>query len=94
MHGRHRRPRPVRDFFVGLWVLHLVNRYDERRARRARPEDLRAVGEQFSRVLPWTQERIPLQVSWGEHARAVRQMDDYVNGAGAPVAPTLPAAVP
>ena len=35
--ARHRRPRTVRDFLFGLWVLYLLSRYNERRARRQEP---------------------------------------------------------
>lgn len=42
--ARHRRPRPVRDLLMGLWILALVSRCSERRARRAAPAEISHVG--------------------------------------------------
>lgn len=79
--ARHRRPRPVRDFFVGLWVLYLVSRYSERRARRATPKQIQEAGFTLAQM-PWTAERVPLQVPYSEHRAGIRQMEEYLNGPG------------
>ena len=86
MTGRHRRPRPVRDFLVGLRILHALRWRSERilrrRVRSARPEQVRKIGAQFAAAItqaqtPWTAERIPLQVSLAEHYAGVNTIEGY-----------------
>ncbi len=81
---RHRRRLPVRDLISGL-ILVLVLWYSRRRARRASAATTRDIGVHMGH-LPLSAVRIPLVVSYEEHARRVREMEDYLNGAGAPVA--------
>ena len=71
----HRRPRPVRDFLVGLWVLALVRwSYTylgtwqaSRRVYGATPAEIRQITPRLS----WTRERIPIgaEVSLSTYAR-------------------------
>ena len=85
--ARHRRRLPVRDCLSGL-ALALLLWWNDRRPRkpwRAGPAEIRERGAGMAR-LAWTAERIPLAVSYEEHARGVRQIEEYVNGACAPVA--------
>lgn len=76
--GRHRRRLPVRDFLSGLALALLLwwNRRRPRKPWRASPTELRELGESLAR-LPWTAERIPLAVSYEEHAKGVRQIEAY-----------------
>ena len=85
--GRHRRRLPARDYLSGL-ALALLLWWNSRRPHRpwrAGPAEIGGLGMGMAR-LAWTTERIPLAVSYEEHARGVRQIEEYVNGAGAPVA--------
>lgn len=85
--GRHRRRLPVRDCLSGL-TLALLLWWNGRRPRKpwhAGPADIGGLGAGMAR-LAWTVERIPLAVSYEEHAKGVRLIEEYVNGAHAPVA--------
>ena len=85
--GRHRRRRPVRDFVGGLMLaltLWYYGRWPRDYQRRA-PEEFVEFGALMGR-LSWADERIPLGVSYEEHMRGVRQIEEYgVSGADAPV---------
>ena len=83
--ARHRRRLPVRDFLSGLALLLVLwfNRQWPRDPRRATPAQIcRLAGPGH---LPLTAERIPLQVSYAEHVKGVRQIEEYASGARAPL---------
>lgn len=84
--GRHCRRLPVRDFLSGL-ALALLLWWNgrPREPRRAGPAEIGGLGAGMAR-LAWTAERIPLAVTYEEHIKGVRQIEEYVNGARAPVA--------
>lgn len=76
--ARHRRRLPVRDFLSGL-VLTLLLWFNDRRPRKpwcATPAQVNELGASFAR-LSWAAERIPLGVSYEDHAKGVRQIEMY-----------------
>lgn len=76
--GKHRRRLPVRDFLSGLGLA-LLLWFSDRRPRkpwRATPDQVNELGASLAR-LSWTAERVPLGVSYAEHARGVRQIELY-----------------
>jgi hypothetical protein len=84
--GRHRaRRHPVRDLLHGLYLWVLVRdpvtawgrARVASRVYRATPAQIASVGTSMRALPAWTRERIPLQVSYEEHARGVRLIEEY-----------------
>lgn len=75
---RHRRRLPVRDFLSGMALTLLLwwNNWRPRKPWHAGPAEIRELGAGMAR-LARTAERIPLAVSYEEHARGVRQIETY-----------------
>ena len=83
MKGRHRRPGLIMRMMIS------IRRYvkDGPALPPPIPDHTVEILMLPARVRQsWTQERIPIQVSPAEHWDGVRQIEEWLNGAGAPVA--------
>ena len=88
--ARHRRPRPVLDFFFGLWVLYLLSRYNERRARRQEPTVYQRAGLTMADAIAAATTSYPVvdPCPWGLSAGAcerfhpVNHVSRYAQSAG------------